>query len=75
MTLEQLSNGMRARIRKLPDDNRTFRKKLLALGMLPGAEISLVRSAPLGDPLQFSVAGSSVALRKSDAALIQIEAI
>ncbi|WP_088324740.1 FeoA family protein [Polaribacter tangerinus] len=46
--------------------------KLLEMGCLPGAEVTLVQIAPLNDPLYICVNGSHLAIRKETAAQIQI---
>ena len=43
------------------------------LGLLPGTAVSLVRRAPLGDPLELSVRGSLLSVRAHEAKLIEIE--
>lgn len=47
--------------------------KLLEMGLLPGSEITLVRTAPLGDPLYFHVAGYNLSLRKEEASTVLIK--
>ncbi|PIE57064.1 MAG: ferrous iron transport protein A [Desulfobulbus propionicus] len=49
------------------------RQRLLDLGFIPGKLVTVVRRAPLGDPVQCRVAGYNVTLRKTEAALIEIE--
>lgn len=46
----------------------TYRCQLLSLGLTVGTEITVVRVAPLGCPIQIDVRGSSFALRKHEAA-------
>lgn len=46
--------------------------KLLEMGCLPGAEVSLIQIAPLKDPLYICVNGSHLAIRKATALQIQI---
>jgi ferrous iron transport protein A len=48
------------------------RKRLLALGFVPGAIVEAVRAAPLGDPVEFRVKGYSLSLRKEEARLITV---
>jgi ferrous iron transport protein A len=48
------------------------RRRLLDLGFVPGAVIKNERKSPFGDPIAFQVRGAIVALRKEEAALIQI---
>ncbi len=51
------------------------RKKLMVMGLLPRTEITVVRLAPLGDPLQVRVRGVDIALRKQIAENIEVEAL
>lgn len=50
-----------------------IRQRLLDLGFVSEAEVNMIRRAPLGDPIQCKVANYNVVLRKSEAALIEIE--
>ncbi len=50
-----------------------IRQRLLDLGFVPESEVMVVRRAPLGDPIQCKVANYNVALRRSEASLIEIE--
>lgn len=52
-----------------------YRQKLLSLGMLPGSSFSVVRVAPLGDPIHIETRRVSLVLRKKDLALVNIEAV
>ena len=52
-----------------------YRKKLLAMGMTPGTPFRVVRVAPLGDPVEISVRGYSVSLRRREAAVIAVTAV
>lgn len=49
-------------------------KRLLALGCIEGTEISIKRSAPLGDPIVISFRGFDMAIRKKDARGIYLKA-
>ena len=49
-------------------DNPDYRRKLLALGIRPGALITVQHIAPFGDPIQFDINGSSFSLRRSELA-------
>lgn len=48
------------------------RRRLLALGFVPGAIIESVRAAPLGDPVEYRIKGYCISLRKEDAKLISV---
>ena len=45
-----------------------YRKKLLAMGLTPGTAFEVLRVAPLGDPLEISIRGYSISLRRAEAA-------
>ena len=51
----------------------SYRKKLLAMGITPGTPFRVVRVAPLGDPIEITVRGYELSLRKADAESIEVE--
>ncbi|CAM2776203.1 FeoA family protein [Vibrio rarus] len=73
MKLAELNVGQSATIRSLQQLDSSTRKKLMVMGLLPNTAVTLVRKAPMGDPLQVRVRDVSVAIRKSTAAQISIE--
>ncbi|MEZ4768026.1 MAG: FeoA family protein [Caldilineales bacterium] len=52
-----------------------LRKRLLDMGVIPGAEITVVRIAPLGDPVEYLVKGYHLSLRRSEAAQIVVDTV
>ena len=50
-----------------------LRSRLHAIGVIPGANIKVVRIAPLGDPMQIKVAGTLLSMRKIDAQIIKVQ--
>ena len=50
----------------------SFRRRLLALGFIPGTPIESVRVAPLGDPVEYKIKGYYISLRKEDARFITV---
>lgn len=70
MTLAQLSPGNEAIIESFTDED--IKLKLLEMGCLPGEKISVVRLAPLGDPIAVSVSGYLLSLRKDEAATVEV---
>ena len=72
--LSDLKPGDRAIVRALPQD-QLLATRLREMGLLSGTEVSYVRKAPLGDPLEIKVRGYSLSLRLKDAAAIQVEKI
>ena len=53
--------------------SKSYRQKLLALGLTPDTTIVLNRVAPLGDPMQIEVRGSQISLRRHEAAILEVE--
>ena len=49
------------------------RRRMMDMGLVPGSEVAVVRVAPLGDPIEFTVKGYSLSLRKSEAKVIEVE--
>jgi Fe2+ transport system protein FeoA len=71
MTLAQLSVGASATIRAFPQAGPAF-TRLREMGLLPGTRVTLVRIAPLGDPLEIQVRGYRLSLGKSEATQVEI---
>ncbi|MCS6940944.1 MAG: FeoA family protein [Roseiflexaceae bacterium] len=74
ITLDQLARGRSAIIVRV-DGDRALRRRLLDMGLVHGETITLTGLAPLGDPLELTVKGYRLSLRKSDARCIQVEPI
>lgn len=72
-TLKKLMVGDHARVVGFTEGSATYRRKLLAMGLTPGTELSVVRVAPLGDPVEIRVRGTAITLRKDEAEALQIE--
>ncbi|MCB2261631.1 MAG: ferrous iron transport protein A [Candidatus Thiosymbion ectosymbiont of Robbea hypermnestra] len=72
-TLRNLSVGDRGQVAGYEEGVRAYRKKLLAMGLTPGTEFEVVRVAPMGDPVEIRVRGTSVSLRKGEAAAVQVK--
>ena len=49
------------------------KRRMMDMGLVPGTEVQVVRVAPLGDPIEFTVKGYSLSLRKSEAEAIEVE--
>ncbi|MEJ2762650.1 FeoA family protein [Photobacterium sp. MCCC 1A19761] len=75
MKLSELSCGKSGRVTAMSALPTATRKKLMVMGMLPNTEVTVVRLAPLGDPLQVRVRGVDMALRKQIAAAIDVEVL
>ena len=71
--LAQLQPGASALIKSYPQAGPAF-TRLREMGLLPGTRVTLVRVAPLGDPIEIQVRGYRLSLRKTEAALVELEA-
>jgi len=71
MTLKDLEIGSRARIAAVGGEG-ALRQHFLDMGIIPGAEIRLVKLAPMGDPMEFEIHGYELTLRMADAEKIEI---
>jgi len=74
MTLGQLKIGQRCKVKKVLAQGM-LKRKLLEMGITPGAEILFRKVAPLGDPIQISLRGYELSIRKVDAKNISVEII
>ena len=72
MTLKDLQIGQSARILTVGGAG-ALRKHFLDMGMIPGAEVTLMKLAPLGDPMELRIRGYELTLRVDDAKKIGIE--
>jgi ferrous iron transport protein A len=50
-----------------------YRRKLLSFGLTQGTEITMKKTAPLGDPVEIMVRGYSLSLRKAEAEILKLE--
>lgn len=71
--LDKLNAGQSATIVGFEKDGNVTRR-LMELGLVPGKKITLVRQAPLRDPVQLKVGSSRLFIRKAEASLVQVDA-
>ncbi len=72
LPLSEMCPGMRGRIRSVSGKG-PIRKRLLDMGVSTGAALEILRTAPLGDPVEIRVRGYLLSLRKSEAEHIEVE--
>lgn len=72
-SLADMGPKQRVKVISLGSASNVFRKKLLSMGLTPGIEIKVLRKAPLGGPLELSLRGFSLSLRKNEAQGILVE--
>ena len=71
MTLDTLEIGQSARIITVGGEG-ALRQHFLDMGLIPGADVTLVKFAPMGDPMELRIHGYELTLRLADAAKIEI---
>ncbi len=74
MTLKELETGKSAVIKNVGGEG-ALRQHFLDMGMIPGAEVTVVKLAPMGDPMELQIHGYELTLRLAEAAQIEIEEI
>ena len=74
MTLKDLSIGNSAVILSVGGEG-SLRQHILDMGIIPGAEVTLMKYAPMGDPMELRVHGYELTLRLADAEKIEIDKI
>ncbi len=72
MKLSELAIGASATVREFPKAGPAF-LRLREMGLLTGTKLTLVRTAPLGDPIEIKVRGYHLTLRKSEAEHVLVE--
>jgi len=71
MTLTNLPIGETAKILAVNGNNEITRR-LMEMGVVPGVEVRIIKSAPFGDPLEVRLRGYHLAMRKSEADAIEV---
>ena len=71
-TLRELAVGEKAVVKKLNGD-RAIKRRIMDMGITKGTEVSVRKLAPLGDPIELTVRGYELSIRKADAELIDVE--
>jgi len=75
MQVIDLKIGDKVRVVALQQGDVIYRKQLIAMGLIPGTEFTVLRMAPFGDPIEICVRGFALSLRKSEANLLKIEEV
>ncbi len=75
MQLREMKIGAKGRITGINAGERVYRQRLIAMGLLPGTEFVISRIAPLGDPVEITVRGFALSLRKGEAGILSIEKV
>jgi len=70
--LDEFKIGETGLIKKVEGEGR-LRRRLFDMGVTPGATVYLRKKAPLGDPIEVTIRGYELTLRKSEACLVVLE--
>jgi ferrous iron transport protein A len=74
LELGRLPAGIRARVVEITGGGK-HQRRMLDMGFVPGASVAVMRKAPLGDPVEYRVKGTAVALRQKEANTILVEEV
>ena len=70
--LDQIVAGETGLVKRVEGEGRV-RRRLFDMGVTPGATVTLRKKAPLGDPIEITIRGYELSLRKGEAELVTIE--
>lgn len=70
MTLKEAKIGQTVTVKKLNGEG-AIKRRIMDMGITKGVEISVRKVAPLGDPIEITVRGYELSLRKADAEMIE----
>lgn len=72
MTLREAAIGQTVKVKRLTGDG-PVKRRIMDMGITKGVEINIKKVAPLGDPIEVTVRGYELSVRKADAAMIEVE--
>ena len=72
MTLRNVKVGQTVHVKKLTGEG-AIRRRVMDMGITKGVEIYVRKVAPLGDPVEITVRGYELSVRKADAEMIEVE--
>ncbi|MBN2452275.1 MAG: ferrous iron transport protein A [Lentisphaeria bacterium] len=72
-TLAEAAQGVSVRITRMLPGGGAIRQRLLDMGVTKGTSLVVERRAPLGDPIEVLVKGYHLAIRRNEAALIEVD--
>lgn len=72
MTLKETAIGHTVKVKKLSGEG-PVKRRIMDMGITKGVEIYIRKKAPLGDPVEVTVRGYELSLRKADAEMIEVE--
>lgn len=73
MTLSNLKLNQPAKVKKITTSDSVLTKKLLSMGVLKGEQVTVTKKSVLGDPIEVTIRGYNLSLRKDEASQIVVE--
>ena len=74
MTLKSVKPGVRVTVQKLTGHGKV-KRRLMDMGIIPGTEMELQKTAPLGDPIEVKFKGYNLSLRREEADMVVVETL
>jgi ferrous iron transport protein A len=72
MTLKELKVGQEGTVVSIGEKG-PVRRRIMEMGITPGASIKVIKVAPMGDPIEVNIRGYELSLRKEEAQHIQVQ--
>ena len=73
MTLKDGKTGMKLKVLSVGESE--LKQRLMTMGVIPGTEIEVLRSAPFGDPMAIRLRAYNLALRRADAEIVEVQQV
>ena len=70
--LREVSIGSTCKVKKLHGEG-AVKRRIMDMGITKGVEVTVQKVAPLGDPIEITVRGYQLSIRKADAAMVEVE--
>ncbi|MBQ9895006.1 MAG: ferrous iron transport protein A [Ruminococcus sp.] len=72
MNLKEVKIGSTVKIKKILGEG-ALRRRIMDMGLTKGTEVTVRKVAPLGDPIEITVRGYELSMRKADAEMVEVE--
>ena len=73
MTLKDADTGMKVRVLSIGES--PLKQRLMTMGLIPGTQVEVLRSAPFGDPIAIRLRSYNLAMREDDAAQVEVQKV
>ena len=72
MTLKEMKPGQSGQVLSIGESG-PLKRRIMDMGIAPGVALKVIKTAPLGDPIEINVRGYELSLRKEEAARIEVQ--